>query len=267
MTYSGGWTPDLPDLRDYDAADLFNQSERGQFMTSAAPEKVDMRQYCSEIEDQGRLGSCVAQAVAGLAEYGERVIYGKHIDVSRLFLYKVARQLDFINGDNGSRVRTCMKALRLFGAPPEKHWPYDITRYDLDPPAMVFAYGQNLQATMYYRLDRFGRSRSDVLSMMKRFIEQKRPVAFGFRVFSYGNSDGEFPMPDLNSRPKGGHAVMAVGYDDGRKIGPTAGALLIRNSWGKRWGQDGYGWLPYAYVTHYLSHDFWILIRKENVMD
>jgi C1A family cysteine protease len=195
----------------------------------------------------------------------ERRMFRKHIDASRLFVYKLARQLDGFKGDTGAYIRTAMKALRLFGAPPERHWPYDIGKFDEDPPAMAFAYGQSLQALQYYRLDCRGQDRQTCLGLLKQLVASGYPVAFGFLVYSFGNKDGEFPMPDKDDRYYGGHAVMAVGYDDAREIGKSTGAILIRNSWGTDWGQDGYGWLPYDYVLTGLSWDFWMLRRKESV--
>ena len=61
-------------------------------------------------------------------------------------------------------------------------------------------------------------------------------------------------MPDLNSEPEGGHAVMCVGYDDER------GVFIVRNSWGTGWGDGGYFYMPYGYMTNEdLADDFWVL--------
>jgi C1A family cysteine protease len=261
-------------LRDYDAEDLdfrlpyiVGQPPPPPAGTpTETPTKVDHRQYCSPIENQGALGSCTAQAVAGLVEFQERVKYKRYVDVSRLFVYKVARQLDGFRGDTGSYIRSAMKGLRLFGGPPERYWPYVIQDFDKDPPAFAFAYGQSLQAITYWRLDQRNRAREDVLRLAKTLLVNRLAVVFGFVVYSYGNERGEFPMPDKSSRPRGGHAVLAVGYDDAYRIGDSIGALLIRNSWGTGWGDGGYGWLPYGYVTDGLSSDFWTLIRKETLV-
>jgi C1A family cysteine protease len=88
---------------------------------------------------------------------------------------------------------------------------------------------------------------------------------FGFTVYNFGNAQGEFAYPSQGDTVKGGHAVVAVGYDDGRQIGEAVGALQIRNSWGAGWGQSGYGWLPYRYVLDGLAVDFWSLLRNEYV--
>ena len=272
-----GWLPDLPDIRDYDASDLLQEIDTSRKMSASKPTvggppgatdeptSFDGRKYCSPIESQGRLGSCTAQAVVGMVEYMEKRIYGRHIDASRLFVYKMARQLDGFVGDTGSHIRTAMKALHLFGAPPEKFWPYKIDQFDEDPPAFAFAYGQSLQAISYYRIDIGGRARIQCLDMIKRFVTYYRPVVLGFRVYT-SNAQGEFPMPEEGQRARGGHAVMVCGYDDNRMITGSKGALLIRNSWGRRWGTNGYGWLPYDYILKYLSSDFWTLLRKESFM-
>jgi len=88
---------------------------------------------------------------------------------------------------------------------------------------------------------------------------------FGFTVYNFGNEKGEFEFPGPNDPVQGGHAVVTVGYDDNRKIGKYKGALKIRNSWGTAWGEEGYGWLPYAYVEAGLADDFWSLSKAEYV--
>jgi C1A family cysteine protease len=99
------------------------------------------------------------------------------------------------------------------------------------------------------------------------------PVAFGFTVFNsivQAGSTGEIPMPCPRDRVAGGHAVMAVGYDDDMVIknancvsAKSKGALIIRNSWGASWGDHGYGYLPYDYVLNHLARDWWSLLKAE----
>ena len=96
---------------------------------------------------------------------------------------------------------------------------------------------------------------------------------FGFTVYnSYTQAatTGKIPFPTSGESIAGGHAVVAVGYDDGVKIknanpGATesTGALLIRNSWGTGWGMSGYGWLPYEYVLKGVAEDWWSLLKNE----
>jgi C1A family cysteine protease len=265
MVLGTGWLRDLPDLRDWDAmVTLGPMGAQNTFGMEASG--FDGRKYCSPIENQGRLGSCTAQAVVALAEYMERRLFGRHIDASRLFVYYMARKLDNFHGDTGAHIRTAMKAFRLLGAPPERYWPYDIEKFDEEPSRFAYALAQNWQALCYHRIDIRNRSRDECLDLMRGMIARWLPVVLGFRVYSYGTKDGEFPMPSAGDKPRGGHAVAAVGYDDNYKIGNSEGALLIRNSWGTGWGQKGYGWLPYDYVREYLSSDFWVLTRKECFM-
>lgn len=259
-----GWIRDVPDTRDYDAKDIVEAITLGK---APAPGKVDGREFCSPIEDQGPIGSCTAQSVVGMAEYLERRLYDRHVDASRLFLYKMARQLDGMVGDTGAQLRTAMKAFRIFGAPPERYWPYDIRKFDDDPPAFVFALGQAWQALEYVRIDIEGRSREECLFLMKQLLSERHPLVLGFLLFDYGTNYGEFAMPKKGQIPHGGHAIMLCGYDDDREIGESKGALLLRNSWGVKWGENGYGWLPYDYILKHLTADIWTLLRKESVME
>ncbi len=270
---SMGWERDLPDIRDLSAEapeveKVRAKSGRLKALKKGLPSSVDLKKWCSPIEDQGQLGSCTANAGVGLMEYFERRAFGKHLDASRLFLYKVTRNLLNWKGDQGAYLRSTMKSMVLFGMPPEKYWPYKIAKFDDEPTTFCYAFAQNYKSIQYYRLDPAGTPPGKVLSNVRESLAAGLPSMFGFSVYSSMPGAGEgadIPFPQPGDRQEGGHAVVAVGYDDSRKIGKYKGALLIRNSWGTGWGEAGYGWLPYAYVEHELADDFWTLVKAEYV--
>ena len=286
-----GWVRDLPDFRDFrvdtdkvplklqklgqedSVKVMLKKVGLGGRLRASLPAKTDLRPWCSDIEDQGSLGSCTANAGVGLVEYFEKKAFGKHVDASRLFLYKVTRNLLHWTGDTGAYLRTVMSAMILFGVPPEEYWPYEIDRFDEEPPSFLYAYAQNYQAISYYRLDPPGTDAEDLLKQVKQHLAADLPSMFGFTVYnsiSQADETGRIPLPTDGEKILGGHAVAAVGYDDNLKIKnsdrggvETKGAFLIRNSWGTVWGEKGYGWLPYEYVRRGLAVDWWSLLKNE----
>lgn len=272
MKFGLGCLRELPDPRDWyieshPAAMKFFHSKPvfGKAIESWSPASgsVDLREWCSPIENQGQLGSCTAQTAAGMVEFLERRAHGRYTDASRLFIYKTTRNLLGWEGDTGAYIRSAMKALTIFGAPPERTWPYDVKRFDDEPSAYCYAYGQSFQALRYFRLDHAQQDRQQRLDLMKAVLYAHIPIGLGFVVYNAGNKMGEFAMPTKADAPMGGHAVMLCGYDDARQIGDSTGAFIVRNSWGTEWGEDGYGWLPYDYVLHDLAWDIWALFKVE----
>jgi C1A family cysteine protease len=275
-----GWLPDLPDVRDYTPAneqvhEALRKAQAGK-PRATLPKKVDLRPWCSPIEDQGQLGSCTAHAGVALYEYFERRAFGNHLDASRLFLYKVTRNLLHWRGDTGAFVRAAMGAMRLFGLPPEEYWPYSIKSFDVEPSPFCYAFAQAFQALVYYRLDDPALSTDQVLARIKTNLASGLPAMFGFTVYAsiaQAARDGKIPLPSLGDKTVGGHAVAAVGYDDairirngngnGRGRGEARGAFLIRNSWGPDWGDHGYGWLPYDYLRRGLALDWWSMLKGD----
>ena len=275
--YGMGWIPDYPDLRDYTEKTEEVKSilePKGLHQIKRLPESVDLREWCSPVEDQGRIGSCTAHAGVGIIEYYEKKSFGRHIDASRLFLYKVTRNLMKMKGDIGGYLRTTMGAMVLFGVPPEDHWPYndDEKEFDKEPPAFCYAFAQNYQTMKYFRHDPPKEGAGSILKKVKTYLAVGHPAMFGFTVYNsveQAEKTGRIPFPSPKERIEGGHAIVAIGYNDKMKIKnkygriETTGALLIRNSWGKSWGEEGYGWLPYEYVLKGLAEDFWSILKKE----
>jgi C1A family cysteine protease len=286
-----GWLPDYPDFRDYTAEHnkvasslkALGQKDSVKAMLSkvgvakraktSLPDSVDLKEWCSPVEDQGELGSCTAQAGVALVEYFEKRAFGKHLDASRLFLYKATRNTLHWTGDTGAFLRSTMGAMTLFGVPPEEYWPYDVANFDKEPPAFCYAFAQNYQAISYYRLDPPGTPKDTLLKQIKTNLAGGLPSMFGFTVYnsiSQATTTGKIPYPTSGENVLGGHAVVAVGYDEAMKIKNTSpggiettGAVLIRNSWGINWGSNGYGWLPYEYVLKGVAVDWWSLLKNE----
>ena len=198
-----GWLRDYPDYRDHNVhhdvvsrklkalgqkdsvkAMLTKAGAAGPVGAASLPATVDLRPWCSPIENQLNLGSCTAHAGVGLVEYFEQRAFGTYIDASRLFLYKATRDLLHWTGDTGAFLRSTMEALVLFGVPPEEYWQYIVANYDVEPSAFLYAFAQNYQAITYYRLDPSGTPKPTLLNQIKTNLAAGLPSMFGFTVYS-----------------------------------------------------------------------------------
>ncbi|MDB5097706.1 MAG: peptidase [Cyanobacteria bacterium RYN_339] len=207
------------------------------------PATVDNRQYCSPVADQGNLGSCTAFSMGkGLREYIANKNGEKAAPVSALWLYYYERAhmgAQYIKEDSGAMMADGEYVLTHDGDADQSTWAYSIAKFAVKPPkaADATAAAHKLQASQ--DLTNF----DDV----KAALAAGQPVAFGFTVYeSFQNigDDGVMPMPASGEGVLGGHAVLAVGYDDTKKL------LTVRNSWGSGWGDKGYFYMPYDFASH-----------------
>ena len=221
-----GWLRDLPDFRDYTSENVkivphLEAIGIAQPEDLAVPAKVDLRAYCSPVEDQGSLGSCTANAVVGLVEYFERRAFGKYIDASRLFLYKATRELLHWTGDTGAYLRSTIGALALFGVPPEEYWPYKITNFDTEPTAFCYAFANDFRAISYFRLDDISTSPPALITKIKAGLAAGLPCVFGFTVYSsiaQAAKSGRIPYPVAGEegarRPRDARDRLRRQHDD-----------------------------------------------------
>lgn len=245
-----GWQPDLPDHRDH----LFLMPPgAGQNL----PDQVDLRPGFPAPYDQGELGSCTANALAGINQFLRRKQNEPDFTPSRLFIYWFERSMEgTVDSDSGAQIRDGIQVLANQGAPDEALWPYDITQFATKPSDAAMAAALNNQALQYKRIN------PDIVSMMT-CLAGGLPFACGISVYESFESDtvastGLVPMPGTTEGCMGGHAIVAVGYDRTKKL------FLMRNSWGD-WGfEHGYFWLPFAYLSSPdLADDRWVISLTE----
>ncbi|MDQ3234542.1 MAG: C1 family peptidase [Pseudobdellovibrionaceae bacterium] len=241
-----GWLPDKYDERDF--------AYKAKKTNATFPSVVDNRKRFFRAWDQGDLGSCTAQAAGAACMFLD--VYDRDMPVvvpSRLFVYYATRTLEGTkHSDSGATLRNTIKAIATWGYPPEDKWPYSIEKFTVRPPEEVISLAAKERIKSYERLGRD-------LNQFREAINEGLPVIIGFSVYSSIDDrsvkkTGFIPVPKPGDMRDGGHAVLVVGYDD------TKAALIIRNSWGEEWGEEGFGYLPYRYIEDpALSGDFWVI--------
>ena len=243
-----GWKPDVPDYRDYQYGTMRLGLERPAML----PKSVDLRPGCPPIYDQGQLNSCTANAIAAAFEFLEIKSGRGELDPARLFIYFNERKLENdTDSDKGAYLRDGIKCIASTGICSESDWPYDILNFAEQPPDSCYQAAQTYKALSYFRINNTN------IDELKGCLAAGFPFVFGFAIYeSFYDADsngGIVAMPG-DEPLKGGHAVLAVGYDDATQ------RFTIQNSWGAAVGDRGYYFMPYQYLsTTQLSDDFWTI--------
>lgn len=245
-----GWNPDMPDGRDL----MYAAPPE---VVSQLPPKVDLRPQCPEVYDQGQLGSCTANAIGAALEFDQLRQKETASTPSRLFIYYNERVMEgSVDSDSGAQIRDGVKSVNQQGAPPETDWQYDIAKFRDKPPQQAYDDASQHLAIQYQRL-------TQILAQLKGCLASGFPFVFGFVVYEGFESQevastGEGQLPQAGEKQLGGHAVLAVGYDEDQQ------RFIVRNSWGPHWGMQGYFTLPYPYLLQgTLSSDFWTIRSVE----
>lgn len=222
------------------------------FTQKELPPRVDLRRYMTEVEDQGEVGSCTANSMAGAYEYLAMRTLGQSGHVSRLFIYYNARLLDnSTKEDNGTTLQHCIKSLQEWGTCPEALWPYDPEQVFTEPNDLAYNAAANF-------LTKEAEQVEVGLYAMKHCLAEGYPFAFGLPLFDSFFREGNkgIPMPNpAKEKNLGGHAMLCVGYSDPYQV------FVVRNSWGTDWGDRGYCYIPYNYLANpdYNDGDCWVI--------
>jgi C1A family cysteine protease len=244
----GGWRKDPPDHRD--------QALRTLLSVAPLPPWIDLSTICSPVEDQGYLGSCVANSSTSAMEALLKKTNRPLLNFSRLFVYYYTRKIDRVppSEDSGCTIRSAMKCLAYFGASVESLWPYEEEKFSVAPSYSAIKDAKSHQILKYYRCPN--------LTSTKHSLVQGFTVVGGFSVPENMMSDecartGIVKYPGPTEGFAGGHAIHFIGYNDQTKM------LKFQNSWGSGWGDRGFGYLPYKFVEDGLSEDFWTIRAEE----
>lgn len=208
------------------------------------PPSADNRANCSPVANQGHLGSCTAfSSVKGFREFLQRHDHEDTTPLAPLFMYYESRYDK--EHDTGSTLTDCMEVLDTTGVAPEATWPYDITKFALKPPAEAYTAAKKFQ---YHHAIKLGSFADVQTALSKGYV-----VPFGFDVYASFKTigkDGLMPVPKPGEQRLGGHAVVAVGYDNQKQL------VTVRNSWGEAWADQGYFYMPYS-VFKTTARDMW----------
>lgn len=239
-----GWRPDRPDHRDM----RYESPYRAKL-----PWSYSLRDQMPKVLDQGDIGSCTANAAATAFRVALRRSGRSEYDPSRLFIYWNERYLEnMVDFDSGASIRDSVKSLTKFGACDEEMWPYEVPTMFDRPTEACFDFAVRNRISLYQRVNQN-------VTQVKRAIASGLPVMFGCTVYDGFESDsvtmnGIVNMPAPGEKDIGGHAMLLVGYDD------SSGRFTVRNSWGEKWGDNGYCTMPYQYIgDRTLASDFWVV--------
>lgn len=242
--FGTGWKPSLPDFRDKPLA-------LARFGGAPVPSHRDDRAAMPPVYNQGQTNSCCGHGPAGAMHYMRRKQGLADFEPSPLFIYWNSRDSEgTADYDGGSQVRDAIRATAKLGACPETAWPFAAARVNTKPTPETYGAAATDVVKAYAAVPHD-------IDAIRTCIAHDLPVVFGFSIYREFEGDdiaktGMLTLPGFPAVQLGGHCVLACGYSDKSKV------VICRNSWGPKWGDAGYFYMPYDYITNPgLAADFW----------
>ena len=257
MEYCFGNIPDTPDKRDRKYEPI---------ATKEILPKVDLRKQMPKIEDQRKFPTCTACAVVGIIEHLQlKNGTKKEHDMSRIFVYFNGRKIYLAETgstnifDVGLTVRAAIKAVADSGVCPEPKWPYTAKSLAQKPNQQAYDSAKDRLITEYNRIILDYTKPDYNINQIQAALTEGYPIAYGMRInlsFMKTKRDGIMQIPTLNENGDvgiGSHTMVICGYNENY--------FIIRNSWGQKWGDKGYLYMPYEYLRKYpyFTWDYWII--------
>lgn len=240
-----GWIPDLPDPKDFSFDTLLQGLSKKIKLT---PGDIDLRPYTTNT-NQYDSNSCTGTATADSVEILNALVGNPRVELSRLFVYSMARILhQELDKDEGCYIRTCFKVLSTFGVCEEKYWPYNTKKVHVSPSLIAQRQALGHKIHSFYRIKSTGQKRVDAV---QKALRMKHPVVFGTKVSNSFSDVTHFsPISEPTKNIGGGHAMIIVGI-----LGSN---FIVKNSYGKEWGQNGFWLMTPSYLAWDKTHDLWV---------
>lgn len=203
-------------------------------------DSVDLSSWFTPVRNQAELGACTVFALVSVFEYIIKRKTGEDLDLSEMFVYYNARKkLGKQNEDCGTSLYQVVKALSEEGVCTENNCNYNVNSYSEVPYDYAYEDGKS-------RLVEVAKNMPIEIDAIRSALSDGYPVAVSFKVFGSFDAPRGFaitPSAEEMKTEGGYHAMVVVGYNDEHKL------LKVRNSWGKQWGDNGYCYIPYSWIT------------------
>ena len=214
------------------------------------PPFIDLSASLPPVLDQISLGSCTAHGVTEALRFNMIDNGDEDIPLSRLQMYYDSRAMEgSIASDSGAQIHDVIQVAAR-GVGREDLWPYDLTKWDQQPPAAVYDDAVHHEAIEYHGV---GISALEI----KTALYIGKPVIIGLTLYESFESDpvaatGMVPMPGGTESVVGGHCMLVYGY------GQKQGYFSVRNSWGAAWGDGGNCYFREEYLgSTDFGSDYW----------